>query len=534
MNPKFIKHAEWIVAILLSATVLFVFFVRATHAGGLWRDECDSVELARLPTFADVLHNLKFTSFPILFPTTIRIFTNLFGTSDASLRCFGFLVGLALLAVAWFNARKANGDVPLILPALLGLNITFLTVGTGIRGYGLGGVFVALAFGLTAMFVARPTALRLIAMFVSYLASMQCLYFDAALVPALLLAAFAICVFRRQFKWALALCLVAATCALSYIPKFLTYFEIRDWAIALQRPTALIELWQEFKLACGDPVSVALFMWLAILSLSILGAAWVSLKKWRSGSVAESNLLVFGALTIVIAAPLYFVFLWTLHNLPETRYYVALLCLLAAAAELVIGMLSRFVWVRYGRLLVVIGLAASLPIFAWPEILKRDTTMDLLARGLERYAQAEDLIVVNPWFLAPSFSWYYHGQVHWMTVPELSEKRIHRYDLMKARMEMTDGLADLRSAISQTLQAGNRVWLLGGAQPSEEKGPLSLSPAPDPQFGWSGQAYTYAWSNQLGLFLRQHVVDGEIVVGPMNGVNSHENIPLLIARGWRE
>jgi hypothetical protein len=57
VNPKLIKHAEWIVAILLSATVLFVFFVRTTHAGELWRDECDSLEVARLPTFADVLHN---------------------------------------------------------------------------------------------------------------------------------------------------------------------------------------------------------------------------------------------------------------------------------------------------------------------------------------------------------------------------------------------------------------------------------------------------------------------------------------------
>lgn len=112
MNPKLIKYAEWIVAILLSATVLFVFFVRTTHAGGLWRDECDSLEVARLPTFADVLHNLKFTSFPVLFPTTVRIFTNLFGTSDASLRCFGFLVGVALLAVAWFNARSSCAPPP--------------------------------------------------------------------------------------------------------------------------------------------------------------------------------------------------------------------------------------------------------------------------------------------------------------------------------------------------------------------------------------------------------------------------------------
>ena len=46
MNPKFIKHAEWTVAILLSATVLFLLLVRATHAGALWRDECDSVALS--------------------------------------------------------------------------------------------------------------------------------------------------------------------------------------------------------------------------------------------------------------------------------------------------------------------------------------------------------------------------------------------------------------------------------------------------------------------------------------------------------
>ena len=112
MNPKLIKHAEWIVAILLSATVLFVFFVRTTHAGGLWRDECDSLAVARLPTFADVLHKFKIHFLPGPFPTTVRIFTNLFGTSDASLRCFGFLVGVALLAVAWFNARSSCAPRP--------------------------------------------------------------------------------------------------------------------------------------------------------------------------------------------------------------------------------------------------------------------------------------------------------------------------------------------------------------------------------------------------------------------------------------
>ncbi len=486
-----------------------------------------------MPTFPDIVHNLKFTSFPILFPTTVRLFTNLFGTSDASLRCFGFLVGAALMAVAWFNARTGRSDVPLILPALAGLNITFLTVGTWIRGYGLGSVLVTLAFGLTAMFVAKPTALRLIAMFLCYIASMQSLYFPAALIPAFLLAAFAVVLFRRQIKWALALCAVAAICALSYVPKFLTYFEIRSWVAALRRATTPGEIWREFMLSCGEPTRVAPYLWLALLALSIFGGVWIA-TSWRNKSAADSNLLFFSTLTIVLALPLYFIFLWTLHNIPETRYYLSLVCLLAAAAELIIGLLSQFLWIRVTRLALVIGLAAVLPIFAWPKILERETNLDLLAKNLRNYSHADDLIIVNRWFLAPGLSWYYHGQARWMTLPELSEKRIHRYDLLIAKMQSPDSLADIRTAISQTLQSGNRLWLVGGAQLYHQGEPFILAPAPDPQFAWDSGMYDYSWATQLGAFLQQHVIDGEIVLSPMKGVNSNENVPLLIARGWRD
>ena len=533
MNPKILKTAEWIVAILLSALVLFLLFVRATHAGGLWRDECDSLELARLPSFGDILQNLKFTSFPILFPTTVRVFTTLFGTSDTSLRCFGFLVGAALLAVAWFNAWTSDRDVPLLLPALVGLSVTFLTVGSWIRGYGLGSVLVTLAFGLTVIFVARPTLLRLMAMFVCYIASMQTLYFPAALVPSLLLAAFAICLLRRQFRLALTLCVIAAICALSYVPKILTYFEIRNWVQALQRVTTPGELWHEFLISCGEPALVLPWLWLAILTMSIVGALWFALAK-RSTASEKSNLLIFSALAILLASPMYFTFLWTLHNIPETRYYLALLCFIAAVVELIVSLLRQFVWVRIGRLVLVITLAAVLPIFSWPKIVERETNLDLLAKNLQNYTRAGDLIIVNRWFLAPGFSWYYHGPAKWMTLPELSEKRIHRYDLLIAKMQTPDALADIRAAISQTLQSGNRVWLVGGAQLSQEGEPFTLGPAPDPKFGWDSGMYDYAWATQLGAFVRQHVIDGEVVLSPLNGVNSNENVPLLIARGWKD
>src|SRR5437016_3408085 len=104
--------------------------------------------------------------------------------------------------------------------------------------------------------------------------------------------------------------------------------------------------------------------------------------------------------------------------------------------------LCRFQWIRILRLILVVALGVALPFILWPKITQRETTVDLLAKGLQRYARPDDLIIVSPWFLGPSFSWYYHGQTRWMTLPELSEKRIHRYDLIKTKMEESDPIAD--------------------------------------------------------------------------------------------
>jgi len=101
-------------------------------------------------------------------------------------------------------------------------------------------------------------------------------------------------------------------------------------------------------------------------------------------------------------------------------------------------------------------------------------------------------------------------------------------------MQTPDALADIRSAISETLRSGNRVWLVGGAQLPQQGEPFILGPAPDPHFGWDSGMYDYAWATQLGSFLQQHVIDGEVVLSPIGGVNQNENVPLLIARGWRD
>ena len=71
-------RVEWIVAIALSAVVLFLLVVRATHAGALWRDEAESAQSARMP-IGEMVENIQYTSFPILFPVFVRAYTTVFG-----------------------------------------------------------------------------------------------------------------------------------------------------------------------------------------------------------------------------------------------------------------------------------------------------------------------------------------------------------------------------------------------------------------------------------------------------------------------
>ena len=54
MNPRLTKNAEQVSTITISALASLLLFVRATHAGGIRRDEANSVQVAVLPTLPDI------------------------------------------------------------------------------------------------------------------------------------------------------------------------------------------------------------------------------------------------------------------------------------------------------------------------------------------------------------------------------------------------------------------------------------------------------------------------------------------------
>ena len=96
-------------------------------------------------------------------------------------------------------------------------------------------------------------------------------------------------------------------------------------------------------------------------------------------------------------------------------------------------------------------------------------------------------------------------------------------------------LADLTERASAVLQAGHRLWLVGGSRFSQPGGSSgSLPPAPNSPFGWDNVAYTRAWSKELGDFIQTHTARVErIPLRTASRVNAIENVSVILVEGWR-
>jgi hypothetical protein len=517
-------------AVLLSALVLFFLDVRAMHAGALWRDEAATLQLAQMPTLQEIFSNFQHEAFPPPFPLLIRTYVALFGASDASLRWFGFIVGVAAVAAAWFNSRALEDRAPLLFLVLFGLNATFLIWGTSLRGYGLGCVFLLLTLGLTAKAIRQPTTANAVFATLASIASVQVMVNAIPLIAAIATAAFTVFIFQRRFRQATVVCVCATICALSFLPYAKAYLSA-DWNVVLKYPATFISVWEKLRLALEERGLLMAVFWYAVVPLIVLGASWRWWTLRRNKSFAEAHLLLFLIAVSALSIFAYYTFLMILSYATRPWYYLPLLCAVAGAIDLMGGILARARWIRIARLLFAIAALLFLPFTLWKSAHERLTDIDVVAHKLEEEASPGDLIVVNPWHFAPSFYRYYHGQTPWITVPTMSEHRIHRYDLMKSKMMELNPLNDVRTAVRQTLQSSHRVWVVGGARPSDENMP-HLGPAPNPYFGWPG--YMAFWSMELGSFLNEHAVTGQVVLEPMAGVNDGENVPLLVASGWRD
>jgi hypothetical protein len=523
---KEMRRIEFIGAITMSILALALLGVRATHAGGLWRDECDSVATASLPNFSELLRYFQFDSFPLPFVLMLRGYIAVSGGTDASLRVFGALVGVSLLLLSWWSARRLSANVPLAFLALAVLNPTFLTWGTTVRGYGIGSVMIVFAFAATANFLAHPTIGPAALMAIAFIAAVQCLVSNTVLVFAISLAAIGVCVGRGDRKAAVVVMAGLGIAALSFLAYVATYSQM-SWHVMLQTHLSFNALWATFRDSLGARNYVIAVAMLVLLLIGVV--RFVRSLTKRTPLPLPTFALLVGFFSLVGT----YIFLKLLSYPPHTWYFLPLVCLLAIVVDVTSAILVSTAALRVVRLIACIVVAGATWWPNWSNLMARQSNVDLIANWLGSQANSGDLIVVNPWFFCVPFNRYYRGNAPWVTVPVLSERRIHRYDLIREKMSEEDPLKDVRPAIERTLRNGGRVYLVGGVQlVNQGERALVLPVAPRSQYGWNYLPYVIAWSQQVAEFLQAHVQTSAEVPPLAERVNPEENVPLWQVAGW--
>ena len=531
-----LKRAEWTVAVLLSAMAIVLLAVRAAHAGALWRDECAVVQLAQMPSISDLLRNFQHEAFPPLFPLVVRLYATVFGASDIAFRAFGLVVGCLLISAFWISAQLIRGDVPLLALALTSLNTTFLVWGITMRGYGLGSALIVLSFGCIGSLLVVAKRERFFFTTLTCLFAVQILLYNSVLLLAIGGAALVVLFAQRRFKQAPGMVAICAVAMLFLVPYVPAYLRARDWNILVRGWPTSYSLWKHFEVALGNPGYSIPALWYAV-AVGLIGVFSFRLYRNRTGQSDQATELVWFALfACAFALVGCYAFLRVLSYTTSDWYYLAFICVVAAALDLIASSLCTTDWLRWLRVGVGIATFAAAPFADWSAITTRQTNVDLAAQKVSENAAPNDLVVVVPWQFGIPFNRYYHGAAHWMTIPNIEDHRVHRYDLFKTKMISDRPIDDVAEAIRATLSSGNRVWFVGGLNlPRPEEGPMTLPPAPASRFKWDNRAYTASWWQQLSVFIVMHANKVDPIPLPHSEsarINELEQTSLSVAQGW--
>jgi hypothetical protein len=529
------------VALFTTALAGYLHFVFFRHAGGLWRDEVGTVNLAARARLGDVWNHLFYDSFPAFYILVVRVWRGVGLGSDDGLRLLGLLVGLSGLGVLWFNARLLKIGFPFFSLLLIGLNSVFIIWGDSIRAWGWGAVWILLTFGLIREVVASPSPVKVACAVLAAIGSVHSTYYNWVLVFALCCAGAVVACRRRLWKRAVLALGIGVAAGVSVVPYLIGMAHLHGHYLITQRPYDFAKYVTMLAMAVSDAGPGSGYVWGLLLIAALVMAVFCLVRPVELNVTAEQqDLLLFSVSALVVGAAGYFVFLRTLSFATQSWYYAALLAVAAMAIDGILSVLGNWERGRKLRLVFVTVALVLLTPTLWKDVPMRMTNTDLIARRLTQSAGPQDLIVVNPWYCGISFQYYYRGTSAWTTLPALEDHSYHCYEPVVRLMTNPDQMEVIRSVldeITRTLKAGNRVWLVGGLSfpPGDEK-PGVLAGAPRGPSGWWSTPYQLHWSSEAGYFVEHHVKSyGEFVVAPDNGrVNQAEYLPLEVVQGWKD
>jgi hypothetical protein len=508
------------IALVLVAISLHLFFI--THAGGLWRDEVSSLTTVS-GSWSDQARLLEFESFPTLWPIVLRGWIAAGGASDAALRVFGALGGLALIAAVWFVLRRLGKSVPILSLALVAINPEIIRRGASLRAWSLGAALVLVVIVAVWDAAQRWSARRVILAIGVAVAATQTVYQNVVLVAASIGCGMAVALSRRVWRSLSALGAAGILCAVSLLPYSGLIARRRSWNRLSETPQTTAELTSRLwgVLQSAGPAVAAIWI------VTFVVAA-ICVTRPSTARAARAYAISVCGLSAVALLIFYLQF-----KLPTRGwYYLSLAAIMAVTAETAIvlsaGATLRRLRMILAVLVVVAGIGPTVRALQRPQ-----TNVDLLATHLFANATPADVVVVYPWFYAVSLTYYDRGPADLMTIPPLAEVRAHRYDLLKSAMQNPDALRPLLERLQAVLSAGGRVWVVGEL-PRVPAFARITRPGPPPLPGtlWNSDPYEASWSAEVSHFFAVHAASRR-VVQISKASDALEAPSLTVFEGWK-
>jgi hypothetical protein len=553
--------AESAAALIGTAFSGILLVLTAMNAGPLWRDEINTLNLARMPSLRDIWYNLQFDSCPLLWPLLVRGCSMLGLTEgDMGIRILGLGIGLFFLISVWLCQRWIGGHTPTLSIALLaGLPAFIFIVGAN-RAYGLAGCLLVLSFGKTWQVLESPTKSRILSAGFICLLFAQCVYYDVIFLWAMLAAGALVAIRRHQWKilWTLAgIGVVAGASLFIYlpivhrVPKYLAFWcspffdsatvwnGLRD-ALAARSSANLDGTY-------GPQIWIWSGLWLAGIIVAVIIQQRKHVLQTAKPEVASkspiperSDLALFCVTGMVLGTIGYFAFLLKLQFFLQPWYYVEVLILCAISLDGILtaswSALHPWGLLRIGFLVMMMILNAG-P--AWAEAHTRRSNLDVVAAFLSHNASAGDLIVVQDAWEGLTFNRYYRGQAQWLSVPPIDSHEVHRIDLVIAEMNQPEAMTPVLRAITITLTSGHDVWLVGSipiarwrdAPPGQT--PLPPRPSEMPTGWWMG-SYLSWWNQQVTTLLLDHAEQEKVeTIAAPGPVNHFEDVSVVRFAGYK-
>lgn len=530
-----LTRAERVALAAAMVAIIGLHAVNLRSAGPLWRDEIGDVVYASMRTWGDIWANLKYDNFPLGLLVLLRAWQGLgFAQAGAATgyRVGGMLVGLGVVGALWANARLLGARAPFASLALFAASGLVIRVGDSVRPYGLGWGCMLLTFGLLWRVVRaeRPGWRAVVPAAVAALLAVQFLYQNAFLLLAVGGAGAIVAARAGRWRAVVAVAGIGVLAAVSLLPYALgPVREAGAWSVVSRTGLSWPRLGLMGQAAVASSGQWRASLWLAAAA-ALAGGVWTQRGR--------NEALLYAGLSAGIGLAVFVGFLKGLGMTTSTWYYLPPLAVAAGALDVALGAwrhTARGRWIQAVLLLAVVALTVP---GAWPELRERVTNVDLVASEIGQLAGPDDLVIVQPWPCGVSFQYYYRGAATWTTLPPLEDNSIHRFDLMKRRMESPEGNAPLLAKMAETLRAGHRVWVAGWINNAPPPGTRmrNLKPAPDPVAGWNEVVYLTIWAVQARDFLLAHktnAVTVTVVVPEGQVVNESERMQLFVVDGWQ-